>query len=121
VDASPLVNVIVASLIDAVTNKLPVSTVTAEPVSTVKLNVLPSPFSKVKTFNLDEYYPIKKNNKKSYYYYMNKKFFDHINIKEFNINFFSTSCKEESFNSFIIFFISSNFSSKVINNSSISC
>ena len=45
-------NVVVALLIDAVTNKLPVSVVTAEPVSTVKLNVDPSPLVKVSVFEL---------------------------------------------------------------------
>jgi hypothetical protein len=44
--------VVVALLIDAVINKLPVLTVTAEPVFTVKLNVLPSPFVNVSVFEL---------------------------------------------------------------------
>lgn len=43
-------------------------------------------FSKIKSFNLDEYYPIKKNNKKGYYYYMFHNFFNKINIKKENIN-----------------------------------
>lgn len=43
-------------------------------------------FSRVRSFNLDEYYPIKKNNKKSFYYYMFKNLFDKINIKRGNIN-----------------------------------
>jgi glucosamine-6-phosphate deaminase len=43
-------------------------------------------FSKVTSFNLDEYYFIKKNDKNSYYYYMHKNLFDHINIKKQNIN-----------------------------------
>jgi hypothetical protein len=46
------VNVVVALLIDAVTNKLPVLTAAAEPVATVKLNVLPSPLVKVSVFEL---------------------------------------------------------------------
>ncbi|MDF1617383.1 glucosamine-6-phosphate deaminase [Petrocella sp. FN5] len=37
-------------------------------------------FSEVKTFNLDEYYPIEENNPQSYAYYMKKNLFDHINI-----------------------------------------
>ena len=49
---SPLVYVVVALLIDAVTNKLPVLTVVAEPVATVKANVLPSPFVNVNTFDV---------------------------------------------------------------------
>ena len=43
-------------------------------------------FSKIKSFNLDEYYPINKKNKKSYSYYMFKNFFNKVNIKKENIN-----------------------------------
>jgi len=43
-------------------------------------------FSKIKSFNLDEYYPIKKNNKKSYSYYLFKNLFSKINVKKENIN-----------------------------------
>ncbi|MHA1799131.1 MAG: glucosamine-6-phosphate deaminase [Candidatus Helarchaeota archaeon] len=43
-------------------------------------------FSQVVTFNLDEYYPIKKKNPQSYNYYMNYWFFKHVNIKPENIN-----------------------------------
>lgn len=50
-------------------------------------------FSKVTTFNLDEYYPIKKNNKKSYRYYMYKNLFGHINIKKSNINLLNGEAK----------------------------
>ena len=44
--------VVVAFDIDAVTNNEPVLTLTAEPVLTVKLNVLPSPLVKVSVFEL---------------------------------------------------------------------
>jgi len=37
-------------------------------------------FSKVSTFNLDEYYPIKHTDDQSYYYFMNDNLFSHINI-----------------------------------------
>ena len=37
-------------------------------------------FSKVITFNLDEYYPIEKTNCQSYRYFMNEKMFSKINI-----------------------------------------
>ena len=47
-------NVVVALLIDAVTNKLPVFTVTAEPVFTVIGNVVPSPLVNVIVFELTE-------------------------------------------------------------------
>ena len=37
-------------------------------------------FSKVTSFNLDEYYPISPENNQSYRYFMNEKLFSHINI-----------------------------------------
>ncbi len=37
-------------------------------------------FSDVKTFNLDEYYPIKRDNSQSYFTFMNENLFSHINI-----------------------------------------
>ena len=37
-------------------------------------------FSAVKTFNLDEYYPIKRDNSQSYFTFMNENLFSHINI-----------------------------------------
>ncbi|WP_426461187.1 glucosamine-6-phosphate deaminase [Mycoplasma hafezii] len=44
-------------------------------------------FSQVTTFNLDEYVGIPTDNKCSYHYYMHHHLFDHINVKEENINF----------------------------------
>ena len=44
-------------------------------------------FSKIKSFNLDEYYPMRKSDKHSYYYYMFKNLFSKINIKVKNVNF----------------------------------
>lgn len=43
-------------------------------------------FSKVKTFNLDEYYGLGKDNNQSYNYYMTNNLFKHINIDKENIN-----------------------------------
>lgn len=43
-------------------------------------------FSKVKTFNLDEYYGLNKENTQSYYYYMLNNLFKHININLQNTN-----------------------------------
>lgn len=37
-------------------------------------------FSNVKSFNLDEYYPIKADNNQSYRYFMNENLFNHVNI-----------------------------------------
>jgi glucosamine-6-phosphate deaminase len=43
-------------------------------------------FSKVTTFNLDEYYGLPPDHPQSYNYYMWNNFFDHINIKEENVH-----------------------------------
>lgn len=43
-------------------------------------------FSKVKTFNLDEYCNLSPKNPQSYHYYMQDNFFNHINIPEENMN-----------------------------------
>lgn len=43
-------------------------------------------FTEVKSFNLDEYYPIKKDNPQSYAKFMNDNFFSHINIKHENVH-----------------------------------
>lgn len=43
-------------------------------------------FSKVRTFNLDEYYPIASSNRQSYRYFMDKHLFSHINIPYENTN-----------------------------------
>ena len=43
-------------------------------------------FSNVTTFNLDEYYPIKKENNQSYDYFMKENLFNHINVKFDNVN-----------------------------------
>lgn len=51
-------------------------------------------FSKVKSFNLDEYYPMKKSDKNSYFYYMNKNLFDKVNINKKNVNFLDGDSKK---------------------------
>ncbi len=43
-------------------------------------------FSSVSSYNLDEYYPIKKENDQSYDYFMRENLFTKINIKEENIH-----------------------------------
>lgn len=43
-------------------------------------------FSKVRTFNLDEYYPIEKTNTQSYDYFMKHNLFSKINIDEKNVH-----------------------------------
>lgn len=42
-------------------------------------------FSKVKSFNLDEYYQLPFDNDQSYHYFMNDKLFNHININKENV------------------------------------
>lgn len=42
-------------------------------------------FSEVTTFNLDEYYPIKRSNNQSYYYFMTEHFYSKVNLKNENI------------------------------------
>ena len=39
-------------------------------------------FSQVTTFNLDEYYPIKRDNDQSYWYFMWKNLFSHVNVRK---------------------------------------
>ncbi len=51
-------------------------------------------FSKVKTFNLDEYYPITKDDPQSYHYFMHENFFNHINIKKQNIHLLNGLAKD---------------------------
>lgn len=43
-------------------------------------------FSRVVTFNIDEYYPIDPNSLQSYHRFMRENFFDHVNIPEQNIH-----------------------------------
>jgi len=50
-------------------------------------------FSKIKAFNLDEYYPIKQKDKKSFYYYIFKNLFSKVNIKRENINLLNGEAK----------------------------
>ena len=43
-------------------------------------------FSKVRTFNLDEYYGLAPNHPQSYSYFMRRNLFDHINVPDSQIN-----------------------------------
>ncbi|XMB65998.1 glucosamine-6-phosphate deaminase [Mycoplasmatota bacterium zrk1] len=47
-------------------------------------------YSRIKTFNLDEYYGLQRNHAQSYYHYMNKHLFSKVNINEKNIVFPNT-------------------------------
>jgi len=51
-------------------------------------------FSGVRSFNLDEYYPIAKNDKRSYFSYMFKNLFGLVNIKKANVNLLDGSVKD---------------------------
>ena len=44
-------------------------------------------FKDVTTFNLDEYCDLDKNDKNSYYTFMHENLFNHVDIKEENVNF----------------------------------
>ena len=50
-------------------------------------------FSKVKTFNLDEYCGLKKSDDQSYYHFMHKNLFSKINIKKENIHMLNGMAK----------------------------
>ena len=43
-------------------------------------------FSGVRTYNLDEYYPLEPENDQSYHYFMNVNLFDHVNIDKNNVH-----------------------------------
>lgn len=51
-------------------------------------------FSKVTTFNLDEYVNLDVNDKNSYHNFMHESLFDHINIPEENINFLDGNAED---------------------------
>lgn len=51
-------------------------------------------FSKVTTFNLDEYVNLDVNDKNSYHSFMHENLFDHINIPKENINFLDGNAED---------------------------
>jgi len=51
-------------------------------------------FSKITSFNLDEYYPITKEDSQSYYRFMHDNLFNHINIQKENINILNGLAKD---------------------------
>ncbi len=51
-------------------------------------------FSNVKSYNLDEYYPMKADNRQSYRYFMNENLFSKINIKPENTHVPSGDCDD---------------------------
>ena len=59
-------------------------------------------FSNVVTFNLDEYYPMKKENNQSYYYFMHQHLFNHIDIKPENINIPDGTIAIENLNQYCV-------------------
>lgn len=50
-----------------------------------RLSQMDIDFSAVTTFNLDEYYPIRRDNDQSYYYFMNKHLYSRVNLRPENI------------------------------------
>ena len=59
-------------------------------------------FSNVVTFNLDEYYPMKKENNQSYFYFMHQHLFNHIDIKPENINIPDGTIAIENLNQYCV-------------------
>ena len=59
-------------------------------------------FSNVVTFNLDEYYPMKKENNQSYHYFMHQHLFNHIDIKPENINIPDGTIAIENLNQYCV-------------------
>ncbi len=51
-------------------------------------------FSGVRSFNLDEYYPIAKSDKRSYFSYMFRNLFGRVNIKKSNVNLLDGEVKD---------------------------
>jgi glucosamine-6-phosphate deaminase len=87
-----------ASVLGLATGSTPIGTY-EELVRLFKLDEVD--FSKVTTFNLDEYFPIAKTNDQSYAYFMRENFFNFVNISEESINIpngeaadLSTECEE---------------------------
>lgn len=63
----------------------------SSPIETYKLLIADhetnkTDWSKVVTFNLDEYVGLQQDNKNSYYYFMQENLFKHLNIKQENIH-----------------------------------
>lgn len=51
-------------------------------------------FSEVKSYNLDEYYPIKPTDPQSYRYFMDENLFDHVNILKENTHVMNGEAKD---------------------------
>ncbi len=51
-------------------------------------------FSRVRSFNLDEYYPISDDNPQSYHYFMNENLFSKINIDKKNTHILNGMCED---------------------------
>src|SRR5229473_881370 len=59
-------------------------------------------FSRVVTFNLDEYFPIRPDDPHSYHRWMRETFFDHVNIPKQNIHIPSGTLKPEDAEDFCL-------------------
>ena len=57
-------------------------------------------FKNVITFNLDEYYPMKKNDINSYHHFMGIHLFDHIDIEKKNIHIPDGTIQKEKINDY---------------------
>jgi glucosamine-6-phosphate deaminase len=66
----------------------------------IEINKKDVSFSRVITYNLDEYYPMKKSASHSYHYYMYDIFFQHVDIHEENIFIPNGELKNNELNEF---------------------
>jgi glucosamine-6-phosphate deaminase len=66
----------------------------------IEINKSGVSFSRIITYNLDEYYPMKKSSPHSYHYYMYDHFFQHVDIHEENIFIPNGEIKNEDLSKF---------------------
>ena len=66
----------------------------------IEINKNDVSFSRVITYNLDEYYPMRKSSSHSYHYYMYDRFFQHVDIHEENIFIPNGELKNHDLNEF---------------------
>ena len=59
-------------------------------------------FSNVTTFNLDEYYPMKKENNQSYFHFMHQHLFNHIDIAQENVHIPDGTINFEDLNQYCV-------------------
>jgi glucosamine-6-phosphate deaminase len=66
----------------------------------IEINKKGVSFSRIITYNLDEYYPMKKSDRNSYHHYMHSHFFQYVDIHEENIFIPNGELKEDDVSDF---------------------